>query len=102
VPKSRVVEARLEAEVRLEEPPSSEATVIKESRAVEDEGGVVNVEPPSSEATVIKESRVVEDEVSKSGSIKEEPSWSCWVSGRGRGRRGGQAALQVGHYAARI
>ena len=64
--------------------------------------GVVNVEPPSSEATVIKESRVVEDEVSKSGSIKEEPSWSCWVSGRGRGRRGGQAALQVGHYAARI
>jgi len=34
--------------------------------------------------------------------IKEEPSWSCWASGRGRGRRGGQAALQVGHYAARI
>jgi hypothetical protein len=92
VPKSRVVEARLEAEARLEEPPSSAATVIKESRAVEDEGGVVNVEPPSSEATVIKESRVVEDEVSKSGSIKVEPSWSCWVSGRGRGRRGGQAA----------
>jgi len=44
-------------------------------------------------------------EVSKSGVIQEDVDdtlWSCWASGRGRGRRGGQAALQVGHYAARI
>ena len=77
--------------------------------------GVANVEPPSGEANSGVISGVIKDVESDgvvnvgpqsggaaSGVIKEEPSWSCWASGRGRGRRGGQAALQVGHYAARI
>ena len=82
--------------------PPFESNVVEPS--VAKLGSIVSIVEPSVETEVMlgvnEDVAAWEPSVAKLGSM--EPSWSCRASGRGRGRRGGQAALQVGHYAARI